>query len=186
MRRALTCLIVAVTLSGCGNDRTPAPDLGVIRAPGGFHRLNFAKAGVSLKAPVTWQRSAGEGRRVISLFSGDAQIAVWRYPRTEPLPESRAQLDATRRSLIAQVRVRDATFRLTSARLIRKAGLRAVELVGVGTNQGARRSIRSLHAYGHKAEVVVDAFAPTKDFPRVDEQTFRPVLRSARLGTARG
>jgi hypothetical protein len=41
--------------------------------------------------------------------------------------------------------------------------------------------VRSLHAYGHGYEVVLDAFAPPKDFPRVDPQTFGPVARSLRL-----
>jgi len=183
--RALTCLAATVLLAGCGNDRTPPTDLGVLGAPAGLRSVQFPKAGVSLKVPVSWLRSPGEGRRIATFSAGDAQIAIWRYPRTEPLPETRAQLHATRKSLIAQVRARDPTFELRSSRLIRRAGLRAVELVGVGTAQDVQRSIRSLHAYGHKAEVVVDAFAPTKDFPRLDEQRFRPVLRSTKLMAAR-
>lgn len=185
MRRALTCLAAAVLLSGCGNDRTPAPDVSIIGAPGGFRTVQFPKAGVSLRAPAKWSQAAGEGSRLATFSAGDAQIAIWRYARTEPLPETRAQLDATRKSLIAQVRARDPTFDLTSSRLVLRSGKRAVELAGVGTNQGVQRSIRSLHTYGHKAELVVDAFAPTEDFPRVDEQTFRRVLRSARLRAPR-
>ena len=41
--------------------------------------------------------------------------------------------------------------------------------------------MRSLHAYGHGLEVVLDAFAPPRDFARVDEQTFGPMARSLRL-----
>ena len=41
--------------------------------------------------------------------------------------------------------------------------------------------MRSLHAYGHGAEVVVDAFSPPEDFARVDMQTFAAVARSLRL-----
>ncbi len=41
--------------------------------------------------------------------------------------------------------------------------------------------MRSLHAYGHGMEVVMDAFAPPRDFARVDEQTFGPMARSLRL-----
>jgi len=179
VRCALTCLATAVLLSGCGNDRTAPRDIGVIQAPGGFYTVRLS--GASLKAPAKWLNTPGEGRRLATFSAGAAQIAIWRYPRTEPLPETRDQLHATRKALTAQVQARDPTFKLTSSRLIRRPGLRAVELVGVGTAQGVQRSIRSLHAYGHKAEVVVDAFAPTKDFPRVDEQTFRPVLRSPKL-----
>jgi len=185
VRRALTCLAACVLLAGCGNERTPPPDIGVIRAPGGFRTVQFPRAGLSLDAPRKWLQSAGDGHRVATLSAGEGQIAIWRYPRSEPLPQTRAQLHATRKSLIAQVKARDPTFDLMSSRLVLRRGLRAVELVGVGTLQGVRRSIRSLHAYGHKAELVVDAFAPTKDFPRVDEQTFRPVLRSTKLRAAR-
>jgi nicotinamidase-related amidase len=66
-----------------------------------------------------------------------------------------------------------------------KPGLRAVVLVGAATNQGQRRRMRSLHAYGRGAEVVVDAFAPPKVFKRVDKQTFGPVSRSLKLRTPR-
>jgi len=183
VRCALTCLAAAVVLSGCGNDRTPPREIGVIRAPGDLKTVRFSE--LSLKEPERWLKSAGEGRRLVTFSAGQAQIAIWRYPRTEPLPETRDQLHATRKALIAQVQARDPTFKLTSSRLIHRRDLRAVELVGVGTNQGVQRSIRSLHGYGNKVEVVIDAFAPTQDFPRVDHQTFRRVLGSAKLTAAR-
>jgi hypothetical protein len=41
--------------------------------------------------------------------------------------------------------------------------------------------MRSLHAYGHGLEVVMDAFAPPKEFARVDRQTFGPMTRSLQL-----
>jgi nicotinamidase-related amidase len=66
-----------------------------------------------------------------------------------------------------------------------KPGLRAVEIVGQATNHGQRRSVRSLHAFGHGSEVVLDAFAPPRDFARVDKQTFAPVARSLRLRAAK-
>lgn len=185
MRRVLICLAAGALLAGCGNDRTPPPDTGFVRSPGPFHAVEYPKAGLSLRVPERWPRAPDTGRQVVRISSGDALIAIWRYPRSEPLPLTRAQLHATRTSLIAQVQARDPTFRLTSSRLIRRSGLRAVELLGTGTIQGVQRSIRSLHAYGHKAEVVMDAFAPAKDFPRVDQQTFRPVLGSLKLTAPR-
>ena len=122
----------------------------------------------------------------MTIAIGDAQIAVWRYARSEPLPETRSQLHAARLALVAQVERRDPTFELTSSRLVMKPGVRAVELVGQGTNAGERRSVRSLHAYARGHEVVLDAFAPPEDFARVDEQTFAPVARSLRLPATRG
>ena len=182
MRRTLIAIAAATLLAGCGNDRTRPPDIGRIPAPAGFRDQVFIKEGVYFRAPRNWRVIEGDAPQVATVAVGDAQIAVWRYRRTEPLPETRAQLKAARKALIAQVQQRDATFRLDSSRIVVKQGLRGVELIGEATNQGLRRSVRSLHAYGRRAEVVVDAFAPPRDFKRVDEQTFGPVARSLKLG----
>lgn len=181
---ALNTTLAAVLLAGCGNDRTAPPDLGLIAAPKGFRDAVYAEQGLRFRAPTNWRIFPGDSPQVATVASGDGQIGIWRYPRSEPLPETRAQLKAAREALVAQVQRRDPTFKLTSSRLIVKPGLRAVELIGVGsnlTNMTVTRSLRSLHAYGHGAEVVVDAFAPTKEFARVDEQTFGPVSRSLKL-----
>ena len=181
MRLALLSVVAALVLGGCGNSRTPAPDTGFIPAPSAFRSLKYPAAGVTLKAPANWREVQGADPQLATVAIGDAQIAIWRYPRTEPLPETRSQLHAARQALVAQISRRDPTFELTSSRLVLKPGLRAVEIVGQGTNEGERRSVRSLHAYGRGAEVVVDSFAPSKDFARVDKETFAPVARSLRL-----
>jgi hypothetical protein len=180
---AIATSAAALTLGACGNDRTSPPDVGRIPAPSGFRDQTFIKEGLFFRAPRNWRVIAGEAQyQVATIAIGDAQIGIWRYPRTEPLPETRSQLRAARKALLAQVANRDPTFKLASSRLVVKEGLRGVELVGSATNQGQRRMVRSLHAYGRKAEVVMDAFAPPADFARVDEQTFGPVTRSLKLG----
>ena len=141
------------------------------------------------RAPTNWRVVPGEAPLVATVAIGGAQIGVWRYPRSEPLPETRAQLDAARKALVAQIESRDPTFKLTSTRLIVKPGIRGVEVIGIGanlTNQSVQRSMRSVHAYGRGAEVVMDAFAPVKEFSRIDEQTFGPVTRSLKLRTPTG
>jgi hypothetical protein len=185
-RISLAAVALAVLLAGCGNDRTPVPDLGVVPAPKAFREQFFDAQGVRFRAPTNWRVVPGDGTRVATVAIGTAQVAIWRYPRTEPLPETRAQLNAARDALVKQIESRDATFKLTSTRLILKRGIRAVEVVGVGTNltnQTVQRSMRSLHAYGRGAEVVMDAFAPPKEFARIDEQTFGPMSRSLTLRT---
>jgi hypothetical protein len=187
VRRLATAIasaaVAALLIGGCGNDRTAPPDVGKIPAPTGFRDQTFIKEGLFFRAPRNWRVIAGEAQyQVATVAVGNAQIGVWRYPRTEPLPETRKQLRAARKALIAQVENRDKTFELTSSRLVVKEGLRGVELIGSATNQGQRRMVRSLHAYGRKAEVVVDAFAPPADFARVDAETFGPVARSLKLG----
>ncbi|CAN5202438.1 hypothetical protein BH20ACT16_BH20ACT16_07840 [soil metagenome] len=188
MRRTRLTLIVlvllALPLASCGNDRTPVPDLSLVPAPKAFRDAPFDEQGVRFRAPTNWRVVPGTAPQVATVAIGTAQVAVWRYPRTEPLPETRAQLNAARDALVAQIESRDPTFKLTSTRLILKPGIRAVEVVGTGTNltnQSVQRSMRSLHVYGHGAEVVMDAFAPPKDFARIDEQAFGPISRSLRL-----
>ena len=184
MRRALIPLAAVALLAGCGNERKAAPDIGVISAPKGFRDAVYERQGVRFRAPTNWRVVPGEGTHLATVVSGNAQIGVWRYPRTEPLPETRSQLNAARQALVAQIESRDPTFKLTSTRLVLKPRLRAVEVIGVGTNltnQRAQRSMRSLHAYGHGVEVVIDAFAPPREFARVDEQTFGPVTRSLKV-----
>lgn len=182
-RRILIALAATATavLVGCGNDKTPPPDIGSVPAPAGFRDVKFGEQGVFLRAPTNWRVVTGDAPQIATVAAGDAQIAVWRYPRSEPLPVTLDQLRAARTALVAQVEARDPTFRLTSSRLVEKKGMRGVELIGSVTNQGRRRLVRSLHAYAQQAEVVVDAFAPPKVFPRVDNETFGPVTRSLKL-----
>jgi len=183
VHRLLLALLAGAVLllAGCGNDRTPIPELGLIPAPKGFRDAEFKAEGVRFRAPTNWRIVPGDETQLATVAIGDAQVGVWRYERSEPLPETRAQLAATRQALVAQIESRDPTFKLTSTRLVVKPGFRGVEVVGVGTNLtngSIQRSMRSLHAYGHGLEVVMDAFAPPRDFARVDEQTFGPMARS--------
>jgi hypothetical protein len=181
---ALAAAVVAAVLVGCGNDRRPPPDVGDIPAPKGFRAARYPAQGLQFRAPTNWRSARGEGTHVATVAMGEAQVGVWRYPRTEPLPETRDQLRAARDAVVKQIEARDATFKLTSTRLVRKRGIRAVEIVGLGTNltnDRAQRRVRSLHAYGRGAEIVIDAFAPAKEFARVDEQTFGPMTRSLKL-----
>ena len=186
MPRILLTLVAgaAVLLAGCGNDRTPPPELGLIATPKGFRDALYKAQGVQFRAPTNWRIVPGRDTQLATVAVGDAQIGIWRYERTEPLPETRAQLGAARQALVAQIESRDPTFKLTSTRLVLKPGFRGVEVVGTATNLTNRtiqRSMRSLHAYGHGQEVVMDAFAPPRAFARVDEQTFAPMARSLRL-----
>ncbi|MEY2513957.1 MAG: hypothetical protein QOJ89_1315 [bacterium] len=180
----LAAVGAAILFAGCGNARTPVPDLGLIPTPKGFRETPYAAQGVRFKAPTNWRVVDGDDTQLATVAIGDAQVGVWRYERTEPLPETHAQLAAARQALVAQIESRDPTFKLTSTRLVLKPGFRGVEVVGVGTNltnRSVQRSMRSLHAYGHGLEVVMDAFAPPRQFARVDEQTFGPMARSLRL-----
>ncbi|MBA3329042.1 MAG: hypothetical protein H0T43_12145 [Solirubrobacterales bacterium] len=185
MRRALIILVAAGVVTGCGNDVTQPANIREIGPPGGFRDVRFPEHGISLRSPAGWRTVPGEDPQVATIATGDAQIAIWRYPREEPLPSTRAELQIARDELIRAVKSRTGGFEVSATRIVVKEGLRGVELLGTATNQGLEREVRSLHAYGEGAEVVVDAFAPAASFARVDEQTFAPVARSLKLRAPR-
>jgi hypothetical protein len=168
-------------LAGCGNARTPPPDLATARPPTAFARQVFPSAGVRLRAPGNWQVQPGSPPLVVAVRSGLASVAVWRYPRDARLPASKAQLRTALRRLVARVRSRDATFVLESAGVVAVARRGAVQLRGLETIDGQRREVRSTHLYAHGAEVVVDAYAPPDQFRTVDRRVFHPLLRGLRL-----
>ena len=60
---------------------------------------------------------------------------------------------------------------------------RAIELTGTQTVAGFTYDVRSAHLFREGAEVVVDAYAPPADFPRVDRTVFEPALRSLKLSS---
>ena len=115
-----------------------------IPAPKGVRDAKYTQEGISLRVPTNWRMVAGEAPQIATIAAGDGQIGVWRFPRKEPLPKTAIQLNAARNALILQVQKRDPTFTVTSSRIVMKPKLKAVEIIGIGTNQGLQRSQRSL------------------------------------------
>jgi hypothetical protein len=177
----LTALALAALLVACGNEKTPSPNVSAIPKPKGFRDAEYTKDGIRLRVPTNWRIVPGETPQIATIAAGDGQIGVWRFPRKEPLPETPIQLNAARNALILQVQKRDPTFTVTSSRIVIKPKLRAVEIIGIGTNQGLQRSQRSLHAYAYGGEIVIDGFAPIKQFDSVDKQTLSKVARSLKV-----
>jgi len=175
-------LCVCAVVVGCGNARTPAPDLSQALTPAGFSGQLAVGAGVSLRAPVNWERTPGTAPLVVALRSGLASVAIWRYPRVGALPHTAAQLRAALKRLVAIVRVRDSTFLLKSAAVVGVAHRGAIQLRGLETLDGQPRVVRSTHLYAHGAEVVIDALAPPDQFRAIDRLVFHPLLRALRVG----
>lgn len=168
-------------VAGCGNERSPAPDLATPKAPRGSVPGVFNAAGLRFRAPGNWDLRGGQAPLVAMLTSGDAAVAVWRYPRTEPLPSGDAQLERARRALLAAARARDRTLKVRRSRTLTLGRIPAVQLLARETIGGRPREVRSTHLYAHGAEIVVDAFAPTASFARVDRAVFLPVLASLQV-----
>jgi hypothetical protein len=180
MRRPLL-LIACVLLAGCGNAQQPPPDVSTVAKPSGTTPVSFDAQGIRFAAPGGWHVRSGQAPLVATVQSGPAQIAVWRYPRTEPLPTTKAQLTQARDLLLQAAKARDATFKADRTAITKVGGHPAVQVRGTETVAGQPRSVRSTHVYADGGEVVVDAFAPADVFGQADRDAFRPLVRSLQL-----
>ena len=183
-RRALPALALcafALLGAGCGNDRTPPPDVMTPGPPLGFNTQRFDAAGIDFEAPAGWSLRPGEPPLVATLATGRASISIFRYPRDVPLPTTRAALDAAVEALVGAARTRDPSFAELKRDRLRVDGRSAVVVRGTETVDGQPRTVRSTHVYAVGGELVVDTIAPAPDFKRVDAEAFRPLVRSLQL-----
>jgi hypothetical protein len=178
VRRLAPIAAAAVLLAGCGERRTRPPDLTHAQAPQCCVHTVLRGQGISYRRPRNWAQLAAEGSLAGGVTSRAATVAVWRYPRTEPLPRDRAALEEVETLLLDRVRQRNPTFTLQKSEIVRIGGAPAIELVGSQTASGFGYDVRSAHVFRAGAEVVVDAYAPSGEFPRVDREVFRPLLAS--------
>ena len=178
--RRLT-LLVCLAVAGCGNQQQRPPAVGPPAQPNATTPVAFDRDGVRFAAPGGWHVQSGTAPLVATVQSGTAMIAVWRYPRTEPLPASREQLTQARDLLLQAARARDATFKPLKSALTRLGSHPAIQVRGTETISGQPRMVRSTHVYAFGAEVVVDAYAPADVFGRIDRAAFVPLVRSLKL-----
>lgn len=178
MRRLAGILIAAAVLAGCGNARTQPPDIEHPDPPFRSRAVDYGEAGVAFTAPGNWQELPADGPLIGGIRNKTATVAVWRYPRAEPLPRDRLALKQVKGLLEARIVQRNPTFRVRSSRLRRRDGAAGIELVGSQTIAGLPYDVRSSHLFKAGAEVVVDAYAPPSDFRRVNRTVFGPLLRS--------
>jgi hypothetical protein len=174
-------LALAAVAAGCGNERQDAPRVPQAASPSGKRTERLARYGLVFTRPRNWSLFEGRPPQLASVSSGRAIVTLWRYRRVERLPRSDADLVRARKALVAAARRRDKTLRIVSARGLRLDGVPAVEIVADERIGLVRRKVRSTHLYAHGAELVVDAYAPTGEFARVDSAAFVPLLRSLRL-----
>lgn len=179
---ALLLTLASAGLAACGDGPAPEPSVGrpVLDPTGEPYAF---PSGGSIDLPASWTITPGpaEGPEVVRATSGQGQIVVWRYPRSEPLPITRKDLRNTRKSLVAAVAARDPEFDF-SAKLLRQLPEPGVEIAGTGKLAGATRAIRSLHGYAGGAETVVDCIGPTGDQAQFNSTICQPVLASLQLG----
>ena len=184
-RRPLLVLCSALLLAGCGNDRSPPPDVTTPGPPLGSNPLAYPAAGLRLSAPAGWDVRAGQPPLIATIATGRATVALFRYERPEPLPDTPAKLDAAADALVGAAKQRDPSFTELKRARLRVDGRPAVVVRGTETVAGLPRTVRSTHVYAFGGELVIDATAPEADFKRVDAEVFRTLVRSIRLARPR-
>ncbi len=175
---------LAVLLAGCGNSRAPVPNVTVPLAPQFFRALSFPSAGLTFQAPGDWSVSSRQAPLVTVVSSGTAVVAVWRFPRSQPLPGNSAALKSALQALVRAARSRNPTLELIRARALRLHGMRAIELDTIQRIGGQVRRVRSTHVFAYGSEVVLEEYAPPSIFHAVDHAVFSPVKRSLQIAPA--
>jgi hypothetical protein len=180
-------VLLAGCMGGCGNTRTPAPSATLPSAPTNFRTLTLHAAGIRLAAPRNWTVSGQRAPLLVTVASGAAVMAVWRFARAAPVPDGARALGALRARLLVALRARDRTLRVLRAIGLRVAGTRAIEIEAIERIAGLSRRVSSIHVYLRGEELVLDQYAPPALFAAVDRSVFAPVRRSlavVRTGTA--
>jgi|SRR5947209_7495435 len=172
---------MALLLPGCGDSRVRIPNLNKPAAPTSFRALTYRGAGVSLQAPANWFVVKQPAPGVAAISSGDAVVAVWRFPRSTPPPAGSAAMAATAAKLVAAARARDAKLQLIRSGVVAVGATNGVEVDAFENIAGQLRRVRSTHVFLPGAELVLDEYAPPAMFHAVDHSVFSPVKRSLRL-----
>ncbi len=171
-------VLLAGCVGGCGNTRTPVPSATLPSPPAGFRSLTLHAAGVRLAVPRNWTVSGQRAPLLVTVASGTAVMAVWRFSRAAPVPGGARALGALRARLLVAVRARDRTLRVLSAIGLRVAGTGANEIEAIERIAGLSRRVSSIHVYLRGEELVLDQYAPPALFAAVDRSVFAPVTRS--------
>ena len=187
LRRPLAAALLVLALGalgGCASSPTAAPDLSSIQPTGGVRPVAYLHNALHFNAPADWASQTGSAPLVVTIGSGPALIAIWRYPRSQsqPLPADIATQERALSALLAASRARDPTFRVIASTVIVLNGVPGVELDALETIRGHVRRVRlSTHLYENHAELVVDEYAPEDLFHALDRLVFSPLLHSVHL-----
>lgn len=182
MRRSFTLAMLATAVAGlaagCGGDSSPTTSTpAAVPNAGG----SYPQQGIRFTPPEGWSVAEGSGSLVATVQAGTSTVAVWRFPRTERLPETKSDLKAARDGLLAAARKHDSTFNEIKTAPTTVAGNPAVQIRARETIAGQPRTVRSTHIYAAGSEIVVQAYSEAGTFRKVDADVFRPLLRSLQI-----
>lgn len=180
-RLAALPIVCALLLAACGKEQEPAPPLFEVQAPRGERTTELPEAGMSFVRPRNWTLRRRDAPGVFELFSGEAIVAGWAYPRDEELPQTEAQLEAARKRLIDAIEERDPRFELSESETTEVAGAPAIEVLGEQVLAKRRLRTRSVHVFEGTVEYVFEAIAPPRDHALLSTRVLDPLLRSLEL-----
>ncbi|HEX4108852.1 MAG TPA: hypothetical protein VHX88_11995 [Solirubrobacteraceae bacterium] len=181
---AVLVLIGIAALIGSDYPRERAPAISAPPSPAEFGFQRFSSAGLSLYAPLNWHLTPAAPPEVETMTAGPGIVAIWRYPRTQPLPRSAAALDLARNALSHAVVQRDPTVRISRDDITRINHRHAIMLLAREGIAGQVRDVRSAHIFAEHSEYVIDMISPPASFPRLDRTLFLPLLRTVRFFTS--
>ncbi|MEJ7783734.1 MAG: hypothetical protein WKF96_02950, partial [Solirubrobacteraceae bacterium] len=160
-------VIAAAVLGACGNEPKDPPVVTTPKVAFGFVDYGRPEQGVAFQRPSAWRITPGTAPLLATMSSGLVTISVWRYPRSEPLPETLEELTVAKDALVAAAEARDPSFEVIKAKGTRAAHHPAVVIIADETVAGQPRRVRSTHIYASGSEVVIDAFAPEDQYALV-------------------
>jgi hypothetical protein len=184
VRAALATILaagLAALAGGCGNEPDKPPVVTTPKDAFGWVDYGAPGQGVTFQRPSAWRITPGDAPLLATMSSGLATISVWRYPRNESLPATEEELTVAKDALVAAATARDPSFKVIKAKGTRAAHHPAVVIIGDETVAGQPRRVRSTHIYAASSEVVVDAFAPADQYPKVEEGIIVPLVRTFKI-----
>ncbi len=177
----MAALAAVAILAGCGNSRTAAPSVTTPRPPQGFRTVTVTRYRLALSVPRNWTELPNQARAplLLVLTSGEAVVALSRYPRSVPPPADAGQLQLAENALLRTIRSRQRGVRVASARTLRVTGQPAIQLRLTERIGGSVRQVISTHVFLSHSEVVLEEYAPPGVFAAV-AGTFARIAASLR------
>lgn len=172
----IACLLAALALAGCGNDR---PEVSLrAQLSGETREVRFPRAGLAVELPRELDTRPAEAPQVFRAAYGKALVSAYAYERAEQVPLDDQQLRAALTRLEAEAEQRTPSYVLRSSGTAQVAGGRALELIGDQMISGQRLRTHSLHVFIEGAEYVIELLAPRREFLRFDRALFPLVERT--------
>ena len=174
-------MLVFLAPAGCGNERSPAPELSAEPAAEETQALDYPAVGLRLELPRNFTVQETERPGVFRATFGPASVSAYAYRRREEVPGNEKELQNAAERLEKATQERSSSFELSRSHTLEVDGARAIELIGRQTISQSRLRTRSLHIFKGKAEYVIELLAPPDEFERLDESVTELIRSSLEI-----